>query len=123
MLRCFFSGRTGIFADRYTEPQPINAQDSAQKSITKKLECVARDVTSQSGTLGQIVQSLALPRPLDTAIEKLWGFASNRARHVQEGEAIMGDEAELAVSVACAVSRKAFSALSEVRTRGRREIG
>ena len=68
------------------------------------LECVARDVTGQSGTLGQIVQSLALPRPLDTAIEKLWGFASNRARHVHEGEAITDDEAELAVSVACVVS-------------------
>ena len=80
---------------------------------------------SQSGTLGQIVQSLALPRPLDTAIdEKLSGVLRQTGRAMfQEGEAIMGDEGELAVSVACAVSRKAFSALSEVRTRGRREIG
>lgn len=84
--------------------RPTPDRTGAIQHAMAALECVARDVTGQSGTLGQIVQSLALPRPLDTAIEKLWGFASNRARHVQEGEAITDDEAELAVSVACAVS-------------------
>jgi hypothetical protein len=37
------------------------------------------------------------------AVEKLWGFASDRARHLREGKNVSGDEAELVVSVACAV--------------------
>ena len=36
-------------------------------------------------------------------IEKLWGFSSERARHVREGELLDDLEAELVVSIACAV--------------------
>lgn len=68
------------------------------------LESTARDVTGQPNrTLGQLVRELRLPRPLDTAVEKLWGYASDRARHVREGQAVDTAEAELLVSVACAV--------------------
>ena len=35
-LRCFFSGRAGILADRYTTAQPVNAQDSPHNTNTKK---------------------------------------------------------------------------------------
>ncbi len=69
------------------------------------LECVARDVTgAPKATLGALLPKLDLPKPLDTAVEKLWGFASDRARHLREGQKPDDLEAELVVSVACAVS-------------------
>jgi hypothetical protein len=69
------------------------------------LECVAREIANEPGlTLGRLLPRLGLPRPLDEAVEKLWGFASDRARHIREGQQLGDDEAELVVSVACAVS-------------------
>jgi AbiJ N-terminal domain 4 len=53
------------------------------------LECVARDVAGdEKATLGEILKKHPglLPRPLDTAIEKMWGYASNEARHMVEGQ-------------------------------------
>lgn len=68
------------------------------------LECTAREVTCEPNlTLGRLVPSLGLPPPLDTAVEKLWGYASDRARHIREGQAVTTEEAELVVSVACSV--------------------
>ena len=68
------------------------------------LEATARDVTGQPNpTLGQLLPQLNLPRPLDTAVEKLWGYASERARHIREGQAVDVTEAELLVSIAGAV--------------------
>ena len=67
------------------------------------LECTARDVTGKtSATLGKIIPYLSLPQPLDKAVDKLWGYASDRARHVREGSPVTTAEAELVVSVACA---------------------
>src|ERR1700674_1177762 len=68
------------------------------------LECTARDVTGKpKRTLGDLVRKLDLPRPLDEAVEKLWGFSSERARHIREGAPVEPGEAELVVSVSCAV--------------------
>jgi hypothetical protein len=68
------------------------------------LESTARDVLRQPNrTLGQLIRDLQLPKPLDAAVEKLWGYASDRARHVREGQEIQVAEAELLVSVSCAV--------------------
>lgn len=68
------------------------------------LESTARDVAGQPNlTLGKLVPRLVLTPPLDTAVEKLWGYASERARHVREGQTVATEEAELVVSVACAV--------------------
>jgi hypothetical protein len=52
------------------------------------LECVARDVTgNEKATLGDILkkQKGLVPPPLDAALEKAWGYASNEARHVWKG--------------------------------------
>ena len=68
------------------------------------LECVARDVTGTTDTLGKIIPKLQLPKPLDTALEKLWGFASEQGRHIREGREPRFEEAELVVTVASAVS-------------------
>lgn len=68
------------------------------------LECVARDVASSTDTLGKIIPKLGLPKPMDTALEKLWGFASEQGRHIREGREPRFEEAELVVTVASAVS-------------------
>ncbi|HZQ55286.1 MAG TPA: hypothetical protein VFB14_24015 [Bryobacteraceae bacterium] len=71
------------------------------------LECVARDVSGDAkATLGEILKRYPglLPKPLDEALSKIWGFASNEARHVQEGRETSREEAELLVGLSAAVS-------------------
>lgn len=68
------------------------------------LECVAREVSGSTDTLGPIISKLPLPAPLDTALHKLWGFASQQGRHLHEGRDPQFAEAELVVTVASAVS-------------------
>jgi len=67
------------------------------------MEATARDVMGDSSTFGALTRRLDLPKPLDTAAEKLWGYASNNARHGMEGQQVDTAEAELIVSVACAI--------------------
>ena len=71
------------------------------------LECVARDLTGDSkSTLGEIIKRHPglLPKPLDAALSQVWGYASNEARHVQEGRDISREEAELLVGLSATVS-------------------
>jgi len=71
------------------------------------LECVARDLTgTPKATLGEILKQhpQLLPKPLDTALSQVWGYASNEARHVQEGRDPSREEAELVVGLAAAVT-------------------
>lgn len=71
------------------------------------LECVAREVVGDSNaTLGEILKRYPerIPKPLDVAVAKLWGFASERARHVREGGELEKTEAELVVTVAAAAA-------------------
>jgi len=71
------------------------------------LECVARDVSGDAkATLGEILKknSNLVPRPLDSALEKIWGYASNEARHVVEGREPEQEEAELLVGLAATVA-------------------
>ena len=71
------------------------------------LECVARDLTGDSkATLGEALKRYSglLPKPLDTALSQIWGYASNEARHVQEGRETNRQEAELLVGLAAALT-------------------
>jgi hypothetical protein len=71
------------------------------------LECVARDLSGDpKATLGEILKHHPdlLPKPLDTALSQVWGYASNEARHVLEGRDICREEAELLVGLSAAVS-------------------
>jgi hypothetical protein len=71
------------------------------------LECVARDLTGDSkATLGEALKRYPgmLPKPLDMALSQIWGYASNEARHVQEGRETNREEAELLVGLAAALS-------------------
>ena len=69
------------------------------------LECVARSACGdEKATLGDVIKRHGdlIPRPLDEAIVKLWGFASENARHIREGREPTYADAELVVSVAAA---------------------
>jgi hypothetical protein len=71
------------------------------------LECVAKDVTGDSkATLGQIIgrHGTVVPKPLDVAVDKVWGFASDKARHVREGQTLDRHEAQLVVGLAASLT-------------------
>ena len=66
------------------------------------LECTAREITGNpSATLGEILKRYPalFPKPLDGAVTKLWGYASETARHLTEGRTPTQSEAELIVGV------------------------
>lgn len=65
------------------------------------LETTAREVAGdRNRTLGKLASELNLPPPLKLVIDKLWGYTSNRGRHVDEGQNIDCTEAELVVAIA-----------------------
>jgi hypothetical protein len=71
------------------------------------LECVAREITGERTlTLGKILErkKLEIPKPLDDAIVKAWGYASEHGRHLQEGRNPEFEEAELIVGISAAIS-------------------
>ena len=104
------SGRTTAAAEMHEALRDISRRPAADvtgaiQHAMAALECVARDVSADPNkTLGQLVSQLGLPRPLDTALEKLWGFASEQGRHIREGRQLRFEEAELVVTTAAAVS-------------------
>ncbi|MCH7807801.1 MAG: hypothetical protein IIB60_01145 [Planctomycetes bacterium] len=71
------------------------------------LECVMREYCgSPNRTLGEIIKKHPelLPKPLDTALSKVWGYASDTARHAKEGSNPTREEAELVVGLAAVMS-------------------
>jgi hypothetical protein len=70
------------------------------------LECVAREASGDTrATLGQILSRFPnmLPAPLPEAMTKVWGYASETARHVREGANPSQGEAELVVGLTAAI--------------------
>ena len=66
------------------------------------LECFCRTVfNDRNSTLGDIIKHHRdkIAKPLDSAMEKLWAFASNYGRHLQEGNVPVFDDAEFVVRV------------------------
>ncbi|HWL53642.1 MAG TPA: hypothetical protein VNQ90_14485 [Chthoniobacteraceae bacterium] len=88
---------------RRPEPEVTGAIQHAMAA----LECIAKDVTSDpSVTLGAWIKKNpnGFPAPLNIAVEKLWGYASEYGRHVKEGYPASFEEAEMTVGVAGALS-------------------
>lgn len=83
--------------------RPADVTGAIQHAMAA-LECVAREVTGDNDTLGRLVAKLGVPPPMDSAVTKLWGFASEQGRHIREGREPKFEEAELVVTVASAVS-------------------
>lgn len=70
------------------------------------LECVARNACGdEKATLGEVIKRYKdlIPRPLDEAVSKAWGFASENARHLKEGQEPGFEEAELIVGISSAL--------------------
>lgn len=72
------------------------------------LEALARDLDGGSkATLGDLIKkraaALGISPPLDSVIEKLWGFASERARHGREGVVLSRAEVEFVVATSASL--------------------
>lgn len=72
------------------------------------LEATARALMNDPrATLGDIInrraEDLGIPRPLDNALERLWGYASETGRHLREGRNPSREEAELLLGTASSV--------------------
>jgi hypothetical protein len=88
--------------------RPAPDRTGAIQHSMAALECVARDISGDpKQTLGALLKNhaatLAIPRPLDAAVEKAWGYASEVGRHLQEGREPSAEEAELVTTVCAAV--------------------
>lgn len=84
------------------------------------VECVARQVSGDpKATLGEILDRYPglVPRPLDVALEKVWGYASEIGRHLREGRIPSLDEAELVVMTSAATAAYLARKLSEGPTK------
>lgn len=71
------------------------------------LECVAREATGNpKATLGELLKKYPdlLPKPLDDALGKIWGFTSERGRHLRENDSPDIREAELVVELAGSIT-------------------
>ena len=90
-------------ADLSKEPPDLTG--AVQHSLAA-LECVAREHCGDHATFGKLLERYPdlFPKPLDKGIEKVWGFASEMGRHLQEGRMPKKEEAELLVGLATACS-------------------
>ena len=92
--------------DLSRRPEP-DLSGAIQHSMAA-MECVARDVAGDGATLGEVINrhaaTIGIRPPLNHALQKLWGYASQEGRHLQEGQDPEFEEAELVVTLAAAVS-------------------
>ena len=78
---------------------------SIQHSVAA-LECLCRKVTGeQTMTLGKLIKEnpQIVPQPLNDVVTKIFGFASIKGRHLQEGNDPTYEEAELVVHLSAAI--------------------
>lgn len=84
--------------DMSKKPKP-DITGAVQHSVAA-LECLCREICKDpSTTLGKLIKNHPniVPSPLNYAIEKIWGFASEQGRHLKENGAPKYEEAELIV--------------------------
>lgn len=97
--------------------RPVPDRTGAIQHAMAAVECAARDLVGEPNlTLGRLIPRLNVPRPLDAALEKLWGYASENGRHIREGTQHSSAEAELVVSIACAMSVFLIQREAEINT-------
>lgn len=105
-------------ADLSRRPHP-DITGAVQHSLAC-LECVCREVTgNRKATLGELINKFPgiVPKPLDIAIEKIWGFTSEQGRHLREGNEPEYLEAELIVELTAALATylgKKLGSISEI---------
>jgi hypothetical protein len=89
-------------AIRDVSRRPTPDTSGAIQHAMAALECVARDVSNDpKPTLGKLMQihPTLFPKPVDNAVEKLWGYASENPRHGREGNDPTREEAMLVVGI------------------------
>lgn len=89
---------------RMPEPDVTGAIQHAMAA----LECAARDIVGKANaTLGDLVKRNPdlFPKPLDEAVHKMWGYASETGRHLKEGKEPSFEEAELLVGLSGSLCR------------------
>jgi hypothetical protein len=82
--------------------RPTPDLTGAIQHASAAMEAVARTVVGDhKATLGAILSRhpVLLPRPLDSALEKIWGYSSEVARHGREGTILNAAEVELVVGI------------------------
>jgi AbiJ N-terminal domain 4 len=92
-------------ADLSRRPEP-DLTGAVQHAMAA-LECVAREACGNNkATLGDIIKRHPdlIPKPLDAAVEKAWGYASEMGRHIREGREPARKEVELIVGLAATVA-------------------
>jgi len=86
--------------------RPLADTTGAIQHAMASLECVAREISDEPTlTLGKIMErhKITIPPPLDDAVKKAWGYASEYGRHLQEGRNPEFEEAELIVGICASV--------------------
>ena len=86
--------------------RPLADNTGALQHAMASLECVAREISGKRTlTLGKIMErhKTMIPPPLDIAVEKAWGYASEHGRHLQEGRNPEFEDAELIVGICASV--------------------
>ena len=85
--------------------KPMDITGAIQHAMAS-LECVTRTITGDEKlTLGKILNNNKelVPKPLDQALSKLWGYASDNGRHLKEGREPKAIEAELIVGISASI--------------------
>lgn len=88
------------WSDLSRRPEP-DVSGAATHALAA-LEALAREFTSDvKSTLGEIIKKHpgTFPPPVDDAVTKLWGYASNEARHGKEKRNLELDEVLLLVGI------------------------
>lgn len=69
------------------------------------LECVARKVAGSKETLGKLINAHPeiVPSPINEVVSKLFGYASEKGRHLKEGLLPSFEEAELLVHLSASL--------------------
>lgn len=69
------------------------------------LECLCRKIGCSKSTMGDLLQKhkWLIFSPLNEAVIKMWGYASEKGRHIIERKGSGYKEAELVVSAPCAL--------------------
>lgn len=85
--------------------RPIPEITGAVQHALAALECVCRELTGSNDTLGKLIKNYPelIPKPLDTAVDKMFGYASEHGRHLHEGNEPSYDEAFLLVHISASL--------------------
>lgn len=100
---------------RRPDPDITGTVQHCMAALEATARVLANDPRATLGELlGRQAVALGIPRPLDVALERMWGFASEMGRHLREGRNPSREEAELLIGTASTI----INYVLQVRRRG-----